>query len=58
LAEGAVWPVVVVVLLKGAEDCRRVLPIDDQDAIEEFAAKGADESFSDCVGPTVPEPVT
>jgi hypothetical protein len=36
-----VRPVVVVVLLEGVENCRRVALIKDQDAVDEFAADGA-----------------
>jgi hypothetical protein len=54
LVEGAVWPVVVVVLLDGVENCRRVLLVNDQHAVEEFAADGADEAFGNRVGPRCP----
>ena len=54
MAEGPVWPVVVVALLERAENCCRVLLVDDQDVVEYFAADGADEAFGDRVGPRCP----
>ena len=47
-------PVVVEVLLELAECCCRVPLIDKEDAVEEFAADGADEAFGDGVGPRRP----
>ena len=44
-------PVVVEVLFELAECCCRVPLIDKEDAVEEFAADGADEAFGDGVGP-------
>jgi hypothetical protein len=54
MAEGAVRPVVVVVLLEGAEDGRRVLLVEDEDVVEEFAADGADEAGDPAVDGTPP----
>jgi len=52
LVEGAVWPVVVVVLrVPGKRCCSVVLLVDDEDAVEELAADGADEAFGDRVRP-------
>jgi hypothetical protein len=50
LIQGAVRPVTVVVALELAEHGCRVSLIDDQEAVEEFAADGADEALGDCVG--------
>ena len=45
------WPaVVVVVLVLGQHHCGVSL-VDDQGAVEEFAADAADEAFGDRVGP-------
>jgi hypothetical protein len=41
----------VVVVLIFAEHCCGVPLVDDQGAVEEFAADGADEAFGDRVGP-------
>src|SRR4051812_45271382 len=50
LAEGAVWPVAVVVRgVLGQQGCRVPL-VGDEDAVEEFAADAADEAFGDGVG--------
>jgi hypothetical protein len=49
LAERAVWPTAVVVVLIPAGH-RGGVPLIDQDAVEEFAANGADETFGDRVG--------
>jgi hypothetical protein len=38
LSEGAVWPVVVVVLLVLPKHGGRMPLVDDQDVVEEFAA--------------------
>jgi hypothetical protein len=46
--------VIVVVELVLAKCGRGVALIDDQDAVEEFAADGADEAFGDGVGPRCP----
>jgi len=43
LAEAAVRPVVVVVLFKFAKYDDGVSLVQDQDAVEEFSADGADE---------------
>src|SRR4051794_11174603 len=43
LAEGAVWSVAVVVVLVLAEQGHGVPLVDDQGAVEEFAADAADE---------------
>ena len=51
LVEGAVWPVVVVVLRVPGKRCCSVLLVDDEDAVEELAADGADEAFGDRVRP-------
>jgi hypothetical protein len=53
LAESAVWPVIVVVELVAAKCGRGVVLIDDQDAVQEFAADGADEAFGDGAWPVV-----
>ena len=49
MAEGAVWPVVVVVLLVLPKHRSRMSLVDNQDAVEEFAADRADEAFGNCV---------
>jgi len=49
LAERAVWPMAVVVVLILAGH-RGGVPLIDQDAVEEFAADAADEMFGDRVG--------
>jgi hypothetical protein len=54
LAEGPVRPVFVEMVLKLVENGCRVSLVDDQDAVEEFAADGADEAFGDGVGPRRP----
>jgi hypothetical protein len=54
LAEGAVRPVIVVVELVLAKGGRGVALVDDQDAVEELAADGADEAFGNGVGPRCP----
>jgi hypothetical protein len=54
LAEGAVWPVTVVMAFVVAQHGSGVLLVDDQDAVEEFATDGADEAFGDRVGPRCP----
>jgi hypothetical protein len=46
-----VWPVFVVVEFVLAKCGRGVAVVDDQDAVEEFTADGADEAFGDGVGP-------
>ncbi len=51
MAECAVRPVPVVVVLVLAERCRGVPPVDDRDSVEELAADGADETFGDGIGP-------
>ena len=43
---------VVKVLLELVENGSRVPLMDDQDAVEEFAADGADEAFGDRVVPS------
>ena len=47
-------PVIVVVALELAQYGCGVSLVDDQDAVEEFAADGADEAFGDGVGPRRP----
>ena len=54
MAERAVWPVIVVVVFVPAQDSCGMALVDDQDAVEEFAADGADEAFGDRVGPRRP----
>ena len=45
MAEGAVWPVAVVVLgVRGQHGCGVPL-VDDQASVEEFAADAADDAF-------------
>ena len=51
MAEGAVRPVIVVMVLVLVQDGHGVLLVDDQDAVEEFATHAADEALSDRVGP-------
>ena len=51
MAEGPVRPVLVEMVLELAENGCRVSLVDDQGAVEEFAADGADEAFGDGVGP-------
>jgi hypothetical protein len=51
LVRSAVWPVLVVVEFVLAKCGRGVAVVDDQDAVEEFTADGADEAFGDGVGP-------
>ena len=41
MAEGAVWPMIVVVLLERFESCHRMLSIGNEDVVEEFPADGA-----------------
>ena len=54
LPEGAVWPVVVVVLgVLGQHGCGMPL-VDDQEAVEEFAADRPDEAFGGRIGPRCP----
>ena len=55
MAEGAVRSVFVEMLFELVENEARVSLVDDQDAVEEFPADGADEAFGDRVGPGVPE---
>ena len=45
-------PVFVEMVLELAEHGCRVSLVDDQDAVEEFAADGADEAFGDGVVPS------
>jgi hypothetical protein len=45
LTEGAVWPMVVAVLLGLPKHGGRRSLVDDQDAVEELAADQADEAF-------------
>ena len=45
LAEGAVRSVFVEMVLELVENGCRVSLVEDQDAVEEFAADGADEAF-------------
>jgi hypothetical protein len=54
LAESVVRPVTVVVKFVLAKYGRGVAPIDDEDAVEEFASDGADEAFGNGVGPGRP----
>jgi hypothetical protein len=54
LAESAVRPVTVVVKFVLAKYGRGVALVDDEDAVEELAADGADKAFSDGVGPRRP----
>ena len=54
LAQSAVWPVIVVVEFVLAKCRGGVALVDDEDAVEEFAADGADEAFGDGVGPRCP----
>jgi hypothetical protein len=51
LAEGAVRPVIVVVEPVLAKGGRGVALVDDQGAVEELAADGAEEAFGNGVGP-------
>ena len=51
LVEGAVRPVVVVMLFVLAQHRCGVPLVDDQHAVEEFAANGADKALGDRVGP-------
>ena len=44
----------ILLLLEGVKNSHCVLLVDDQDAVEEFAADGADESFGNRVGPRRP----
>src|SRR6185312_13351199 len=54
LAERAVWPVAVVVLgVRRQQGCGASL-VDDEDAVEELAADGADEAFGNRVSPRRP----
>jgi hypothetical protein len=50
LAEGAVRPVDVVVALVLAQHRCRMPLVDDEDAVKEFTANAADETFSDRIG--------
>ena len=50
LAEGAVRPVTVVMVLERVQHGCSVPLIDDQKTVEEFAADRADESLGDRVG--------
>ena len=52
LAEGAVRSVFVEMVLERVENGCRVSLVDDQGAVEEFAADGADEAFGDGVVPS------
>ena len=54
LAERPVWPVAVVMLGVLGQHGDGLPLIDDQGAVEEFAADGADEPFGDRVGPRRP----
>ena len=51
LAQRAMWAVVVVVPLVLPKHGRGVALVDDQEAVEEFAADRADEAFGDRVRP-------
>ena len=51
LAKCSVRPVAVVMAFVLAQHNRGVALVDDQDAVEEFTANAADETFSDRVGP-------
>jgi hypothetical protein len=44
----------ILLVLAFAEHCRGVPLVDDQDTVEEFAAKGADEAFGDRVSSWCP----
>jgi hypothetical protein len=46
--------IVVVVLVLTKHGCSMPL-VDDQDAVEQFAAEAADEAFGDRVGPRRPD---
>ena len=50
MAEGAVWPVTVVMALERTQHGCGVPLIDDQKTVEEFAADRADEALGDRVG--------
>ncbi len=49
LPQAAVRPVIVVVAFELAEYGCRVSLVGDQEAVEQFAADGADEALGDCV---------
>jgi hypothetical protein len=49
-----VRPVTVVMMLVLRKHGCGVPLVDDQDAVEEFAAEAADEAFGNCVGPRCP----
>jgi hypothetical protein len=51
LAQGAVWPMIVVVAFELAECGCRVSLVGDQEAVEELAADRSDEALGDRVGP-------
>jgi hypothetical protein len=54
LAERSVWPVRVVAVRVLAKSCSGVSLVDDQYAVEEFAADAANEVFGDGIGPWRP----
>ena len=54
LAECAVRPVVVVMVLVLAKHGCGVPQVDDEDPVEEFASDAADEAFGDRVGSRCP----
>ena len=51
LAEGTVWPGAVVVPQVLGQQLTQVMLIDDQQPVEELTAQGADDPFTDRVGP-------
>ena len=54
LIQGAVWPMAVVMAFELAEYGCSVSSIDDQEAVEEFAADRSDEALGDRVRPWCP----
>ena len=58
MAERAVWPVAVVVVLVLVEHRGGVPLVDDQSAVEEFVSDASDEAFGYRVGPAAPVPVS
>jgi hypothetical protein len=56
LIQGAVWPIIVVMAFELAQYGGCVSLIDDQEAVEEFAADRSDEALGDRVRPWRPHP--
>ena len=54
LSEGAVWPVIVVVAFELVQHRCGMPLVDDQEAVEEFAADRPDEALGDRVRPRCP----